>query len=240
MVMLILDTAVQQCAVGLMPLPDREGNGAFKPLLAGKVLPLNKGHAEILLDQLAAVLDEAAVELANVKQIVVNIGPGSFTGIRVGVATARALALVLDCPTIGVSSLEALAFEARASLEPAVSLDTPSITALIPAGGERVYYQSFDQEGRAISAPSLSSRENLLAILPTQSLLVGSLATEIATIAATHASYRAATSESITASLETYGTLATGRLVTTPAQPLYLRGADAKVQTGFALAHGFL
>lgn len=72
------------------------------------------GHATRLLELVQAALAEAGVGLEDVSRIGVGVGPGSFTGLRIGVATARALAQAADRPLVGVSTLRALA-EAAAS-----------------------------------------------------------------------------------------------------------------------------
>lgn len=68
-----------------------------------------KGHAEMLLPQIETLLQEAGRTMAEVSRIAVTTGPGSFTGVRVGIAAARGLALALGCPIIGLTSFEALA-----------------------------------------------------------------------------------------------------------------------------------
>ena len=73
-------------------------------------------HAELLLPRLQDALGRAGLALGDVDLLAVGIGPGSFTGVRVGVATAKGLGLALQKPVIGVVSLEALAQEAAASV----------------------------------------------------------------------------------------------------------------------------
>jgi tRNA threonylcarbamoyladenosine biosynthesis protein TsaB len=66
-------------------------------------------HGEALLSQISQAMAEAGLERASIDLIAVGIGPGSFTGTRVGVATAKGLSLALDRPLVGVSSLLAIA-----------------------------------------------------------------------------------------------------------------------------------
>jgi tRNA threonylcarbamoyladenosine biosynthesis protein TsaB len=70
------------------------------------------GHQELLLGYVVALLDEAGVELAQLDRIAVGVGPGTFTGLRIGVATARGLAHARDLPLVAVSTLHALAEQA--------------------------------------------------------------------------------------------------------------------------------
>jgi tRNA threonylcarbamoyladenosine biosynthesis protein TsaB len=73
---------------------------------------MERGHAERLAPMAAEVMAEAGADFSTLDRIVVTRGPGSFTGLRVGLAFARGLAVALDKPCIGVSTLEALALEA--------------------------------------------------------------------------------------------------------------------------------
>ena len=74
-------------------------------------------HAEKLLPLVAALLDQGGIELGDVERIAVGLGPGTFTGLRIGIATARALAQALEIPVVGVSTLQSLALGARASAQ---------------------------------------------------------------------------------------------------------------------------
>ncbi|TIR96638.1 MAG: tRNA (adenosine(37)-N6)-threonylcarbamoyltransferase complex dimerization subunit type 1 TsaB, partial [Mesorhizobium sp.] len=80
--------------------------------LGRQVLDLGKGHAEHLMAVIEAALKASGIGYQGLDAVAVSIGPGSFTGLRVGVSTARGLALALKIPAIGVTTLEALAAEA--------------------------------------------------------------------------------------------------------------------------------
>ncbi|WP_316862244.1 tRNA (adenosine(37)-N6)-threonylcarbamoyltransferase complex dimerization subunit type 1 TsaB [uncultured Cohaesibacter sp.] len=103
---LALDTALEACSVALA-IRDKD-----ELLTFGRSLALGRGHAEHLMNELETLLDEAEIGYDQLDRIAVTIGPGSFTGLRVGLATARALGLALDIPVIGASSLLALALSA--------------------------------------------------------------------------------------------------------------------------------
>jgi tRNA threonylcarbamoyladenosine biosynthesis protein TsaB len=75
----------------------------------GEVLGERSSKATTLLEDIDALLRQASARTADVDALAVGIGPGSFTGIRVGLATARGLALALGVPAAGVSTLDALA-----------------------------------------------------------------------------------------------------------------------------------
>ncbi len=70
---------------------------------------MRTGHAERLVPQLLEVMEAAACEMGALDRLASTVGPGTFTGTRVALATARAMALALDIPLIGVTTLEAVA-----------------------------------------------------------------------------------------------------------------------------------
>jgi tRNA threonylcarbamoyladenosine biosynthesis protein TsaB len=82
----------------------------------GEVLGERASKASTLLEDLDALLRQASARTADVDALAVGIGPGSFTGVRVGLATARGLALALAVPAAGVSTLDALAAGAPGAL----------------------------------------------------------------------------------------------------------------------------
>jgi tRNA threonylcarbamoyladenosine biosynthesis protein TsaB len=73
---------------------------------------LAKGHAEILFDRLATLLERNNTAYADLTRIAVTTGPGSFTGLRIGLSAARGLGLALDIPVVGVPTLLALSLSA--------------------------------------------------------------------------------------------------------------------------------
>ena len=82
---------------------DRQGG------LTGRSVPMMRGHAEALMPMIAAVMSAAGMEFAALDRIAVTVGPGSFTGLRVGVAAARGIALAAGKPAVGLTTLAALA-----------------------------------------------------------------------------------------------------------------------------------
>ena len=97
----------------------------------------DRRHAEELTPLLRRVLGTAGVELAMIDQFVVDVGPGRFTGLRVGLATVRTLALAAGKPVIGLTSLEILA---------GADDDRP-LTAVIDARRGEVFQQRFESDG---------------------------------------------------------------------------------------------
>jgi tRNA threonylcarbamoyladenosine biosynthesis protein TsaB len=84
--------------------------GTEDTLLAEITLQTKQTHSEILMPHIGKILEMAAVNKKDLKAIAVSIGPGSFTGLRIGLATAKALAYAMKIPLLAVPSLEALAY----------------------------------------------------------------------------------------------------------------------------------
>jgi len=100
MKILAFDTAARACSAALLE-DDR--------VLSSRLLEMERGQAEALLGLVQEVLDEAAVPFAGLDRLATTLGPGSFTGLRVGLAAARAIALAGGLPVVGVTTFEAVA-----------------------------------------------------------------------------------------------------------------------------------
>ena len=79
-------------------------------LLAEITLQTKKTHSELLMPHIAKILDMAGVSRTDITAVAVSIGPGSFTGLRIGLATAKSLAYAMKIPLVGVPTLAALAY----------------------------------------------------------------------------------------------------------------------------------
>jgi len=125
-------------------------SGASDPLALHSET-LARGHAEALAPMLETLLFGVDGGFASLSRIAVTVGPGSFTGIRIGLATARAIGLALSIPVIGVSTLVAFAgpllIEAR----------TGVIAAAVDARHGHVYLQLFESSGMPLFAPRIES-----------------------------------------------------------------------------------
>ena len=131
-----IDTSAGQCAVALV-----DGAREWQ-----RAEVMARGHAEALFPMIEAVLSEAGAHPGDLTRIAVCTGPGSFTGVRAGVAAARGLALGLGIPAVGVSRLAALA-QGR-----------PGAIA-IPLRGRTWAVQDFAEDGTT-GAPRLEQRGN--------------------------------------------------------------------------------
>ena len=108
------------------------------------------GHAERIFSAISEALDAAGVKQSDLGLIACDIGPGSFTGVRVGVATAKGLALGLSVPLVGVGSLEAMA-DAAFATGAAKAQDV--VVALIDAKKHEFFLAAYDAMGHTRLAP---------------------------------------------------------------------------------------
>lgn len=116
MIILALDTALDACSVAIV----RDGE-----LLACLSESMDRGQAERLAPMTQEAVARARIAFADIDRTAVTTGPGSFTGVRVGLSFARALALALAKPCIGVSTLEALALQEGEGGFRAALIETP-------------------------------------------------------------------------------------------------------------------
>lgn len=105
---LALDTATPVVTAGLVDLPADAGPPSTRAARAHD----GRKHGELLMPAVREVCDEAGAALADVDAVVVGVGPGPFTGLRVGIVSAAALGDALDVPVHGVCSLDAIALAA--------------------------------------------------------------------------------------------------------------------------------
>jgi tRNA threonylcarbamoyladenosine biosynthesis protein TsaB len=108
-IVLGIDTATRQTSVAL---------GSERGTIAQMALSVGRSHEEIVVPAIEQILRWSDLQLSQVAGISVGIGPGLFTGLRVGVETARTLAQVLAIPIVGLSSLDVLAFPLREARRP--------------------------------------------------------------------------------------------------------------------------
>lgn len=121
MIVLAVDTALDACSVAI---------ARGEKTLASISEPMSRGQAERLAPMAREAAAHAAITFADLDCIVVTTGPGSFTGVRVGLSFARALALAVARPCVGVSTLEALALADGESGFRAAVIETPGASYL--------------------------------------------------------------------------------------------------------------
>ncbi|MEP3630785.1 MAG: tRNA (adenosine(37)-N6)-threonylcarbamoyltransferase complex dimerization subunit type 1 TsaB [Hyphomicrobiales bacterium] len=212
MVQLSIDTSNVNCAVHLM---------AHDGLSCEICDEIGRGHAERLIGMIDHVLNERDLSPNDITKIAVTIGPGSFTGVRVGLAAARGYAAALNIPVVGISSLKALSKKNNLGGSTLVILD---------AKRDQYYTELFDDHGTSIEGPALYTKGDEVPEAwrhQASLVLVGTGAEAIAphlpnaSIISTDAAPAIADVAQLGQSLEPD---------VTPPKPLYLRAADAKPQ----------
>ena len=207
MIVLGLDTCLSSCSVAVL---DGER------VLASAREVMARGHQERLAPMARDVMAQAGLAFPSLDRIAVTVGPGSFTGLRVGIAFAKGLALALDRPAVGIGTLEALAAEADGLAFPAID-----------ARRGQLYLQAFE-DGRALMAPDALTAEVAAARVAELSqgrpfTLVGSGAALLADFAPDAAVIAAEGADA-----RHVARLGAGRSPA-PLKPLYLRAPDAKL-----------
>ncbi|NLS02071.1 tRNA (adenosine(37)-N6)-threonylcarbamoyltransferase complex dimerization subunit type 1 TsaB [Rhizobium sp. P32RR-XVIII] len=217
MIVLALDTAGVDCAAALY-------DSGSDTMLGEASDMIGKGHAEHLMGIIDRVLKQADMKLAMAERVAVTIGPGSFTGIRVGVAAARGFALALNIPAVGITTLETMAAAQREK--------TPgrAVLAAMDAKRGEIYLQSFSADGVALDEPRAVTIEEAQSITATfDGEITGSAAPLLRPEGAGDQANKFPIS--IVARLGAAADPGSGK-----PKPLYLRGPDAKPQAGFAIA----
>ena len=147
--LLAIDTAGAACSVAL-----RIGDD----VVASQSREMVRGQAEALMPMVAEVMGTAEVEFSTLNLIAVTIGPGSFTGLRTGLAAARGLALALAVPIIGVTTTEAIALEAHRAINPAADRQ---ITVVLNSRRGDLYVQHFTAGLVPLGEPSAASPQDI-------------------------------------------------------------------------------
>lgn len=182
------------------------------------------GHAEALMPMLASTVAEARLAFTDIERVIVTQGPGGFTGVRAGVAAARALALATGCELIGISTLDALVVEARAQGI------AGAIAVAVDARRAMVFYADY-AEGQDDAEPLFLS----IADAATRCTRGGfSLVGSGAGLVAAHTGSPVLHGD-LEPAARSFAPLALSRPSRGTVRPLYLRPPDAKAQASFVL-----
>ena len=140
---LALDGSTDVCSTALLGLNGGQGRERPRPL-ASRSEHSGRGQARVLLNMVDEMLAETGATPSDLASVVVGIGPGTFTGVRIAVATARGVALALKVPVVGVSSLAALAAAALDGCPPAERSGWTRVVPVIDARRQQVFYASYE------------------------------------------------------------------------------------------------
>jgi len=161
---------------------------------------ISKGHAEIIFDRIATLFTRNKLSYQALTRLAVTTGPGSFTGLRIGLSTARGLGLALGIPVIGVPTLRAHALGGSRDVQTAVLLD---------ARRGEAYFEVFAQPDLSSDGPVLLPMDQARQSVPQDAMRIEGAFLDISALA------RFAQKADIHAF---------------PANPVYVRAADAKPQ----------
>lgn len=155
---LAFDTAGNGCSAAVL----RDGH-----LAARRFAAMARGQAEQLLPMIEAVLGEAAMPIAELDLIAVTVGPGAFTGLRIGIAAARGLALASGVPALGITS-----FAAVAAQVPPVAHAKRTLLVALDSRRAELYVQAFSQDGTPLAEGALVAPANLARWVPAGPLIL--------------------------------------------------------------------
>ncbi len=221
---LAIDTALAACSAAVL-------DTAHGGIAASESLAMIRGHAEALIPLVGRVMKASGMAFSDLGRVVVTTGPGSFTGLRVGIAAARGLALAAKIPAVGVSTLSAYA-------APYLGVDAnTAVVAAIDARHGQVYLQVFDAGGRTLIAPRLAPLADAVrAAADAPARIVGSAAQAVADALPDTAPYPVAVDPRAAPDIGWVARI--GAVVAEPGappKPQYLRAPDAQPQHAASL-----
>jgi tRNA threonylcarbamoyladenosine biosynthesis protein TsaB len=215
--LLALDAALAACSAALW----RDG-----AVVARRLEQPGRGHAERLMLMVEEVMAEGGLAYGALDALAVTVGPGTFTGVRIGLATARGLALALGRPLAGVTTCEAIA----CAVEPG-----GPFAVVLGAGREHLYVQAFAADGLPAGEPALLARAEAEGALAPGLRLAGDAAEGL--VAAHPARGWRAVPPALPDAARIAGLVAGRRAAGMawpegPPAPLYLRPPDARLPAG--------
>ena len=218
-----IDTALESCSAAVF---DTDTD----TIVAREDIAMARGHAEALMPLIARVIEKSGGDFTTIDRIAVTTGPGSFTGLRVGIAAARGLGLAAGKPVVGLSTLAAFA-------APLLAADNTSPVAVaIDARHDHVYLQLLAGSGHVLVTPRVVSLADAAQLASGgKTRLTGNAAKILAAVwrgaAPSLVEQRAAPDIEWVARLG-----ATAVESASPPKPLYLRAPDAQPSSAAHLA----
>lgn len=222
MIILALDSAANACSAALL----RDGG-----VVACRLVATERGHSECLAPLIRDVMTEAGISFSRVDVVAVTVGPGAFTGLRIGLATARGLALAAGVPCLGVTTLEAMAH--------AIPLEQRrgrSVLVVLDAKRSDVYGQAFTWNLEPLGPPTALLPHEVAGLVPAGPVVVAGDAAETVVISLENAGHAVTVLEEIrfpdaaVVAALVHARVSAGESMAAPA-PLYLRPPDARIPT---------
>lgn len=223
MLILAIDTALEACSAAIFD----SGRGA---IVAGDTQIMARGHAEALMPLLDGVMGDAGLDFFSLDRIAVTVGPGSFTGLRVGIAAARGIGLAAKKPVVGITTLAALA-------APHIAADPARpVAAAIDGRHRHVYFELYGAQGRVLLSPRIIPVEDAVhAAAEASARLVGSGARMMTELWPGEANPPPIDERRAPDILWVARLGVDAKLRDAPPKPLYLRPPDAHPQTAAIL-----
>lgn len=219
MYVLSLDTAMSGCTVGLLNTETGEASSSVELMV--------RGHAERLVPLIQEALTKAHLDFPDMGIIATTTGPGAFTGLRIGLSTARALGLALNIPVVGVTTLSALASSYFAE-----NKISQNLLVLIETKRTDFYGQLFSSEGDTLSEPFALPADIISEIYLQQPVrLIGDANDRFTSLVAAEKKMLVTPvagfeiPDPVFVARIGYALYESGDMVSAP-EPLYLRGAD--------------
>jgi tRNA threonylcarbamoyladenosine biosynthesis protein TsaB len=220
---LAIDTALEACSAAVL---DTSGG-----ITASETAVMTRGHAEALMPLIARVMIRAGIEFGDLDRIAVTTGPGSFTGLRVGISAARGIALAAGKSAIGLSTLAGFAAPLIADD------DSTQVVAAIDARHDHIYLQVFGVNGRTLVGPRTATvRDAARAAMTAPARIVGSAAKKLAAAWPKGAEPPLLVEQLGAPDIDWIARLgAAAAEAHNPPKPLYLRAPDAQPQNAARL-----
>jgi tRNA threonylcarbamoyladenosine biosynthesis protein TsaB len=227
MTILALDTSMGACSAALLRRDDTARH------IFARTERMARGHAEALIPMIEEVMHENGTAFAALDVIAATTGPGSFTGVRIAISAARALALVTGAKLFGADSLTVMAREARNAAS-----DGAPFAVAVDARRDMIYFGLYDALARKLDGPRLIAPDDAVTLLPNAlKAAYGNGTAFLAEAAARRGILIEAGLPDLEPSAIELAALAEESGETVAAlRPLYLRPPDAKPQAQAAVA----
>ena len=215
MLILALDTSMAACSACVYDA----GPGR---VLASRHAFMERGQAEALAPMVQETMASAGVAFKDLARIAVTTGPGTFTGVRIGLAMARGLGVALNIPITGINSLAAIACNETAG-------DLPIVVA-VDARANEIYFAAFDQSGKEITAPTIATLANGYKFMPSGPARIMGTAAGLLLHQLDGQPYLHSDAGDLPVAANFVKLAASIPASTVPPEPLYLRPPDVKPQ----------
>ena len=224
MIILAIDTALDYCAAAVL-------DAGTQTMFAQETLEMKRGHAEALMPLIARVMKASGRSYLDLERIAVTTGPGSFTGLRVGISAARGIGLAANKPVVGLTTLSAYVAPLVAEQQ-----EQP-IVAAIDARHDHVYFQAVAGNGAVLMRPAIIPIEDAFAAARFGALrMVGNAARILADRWPSKVPAPALVDPKPGPDIAWVAWLgAATEPASAPAKPFYLRPPDAKPKPGFVV-----